>query len=194
MSSITQTPPSPLKSLDETITGHVSKICPSCGSYWTKCKPIFLIFLIAASLIFMNWFRLMIQHESTSISQYDPMNVEVLRIEGMNVLSLWPIMHFVLFTIITFLYPDCWVLILTTGIVWELFEVLCSKIFNYGYQPHRTNQASKTLEYQSGYWAGSWRDIIMNSLGVLFGYWARQVYDMIYHWNHRVIPEKEKAV
>ena len=153
--------------VDRSLTNGIKKVCPACEPTWERCKGVFVILCVIAVFVFLYWIFLMLRHRTTNITPYDTLNREVIRTSYMRPLSSWPLSHFILFFILGFLYPSCYVLILSLGIVWEGVEVLLSKVFRRSYQGVRSDTG---LEYQDNYWAGSFRDIVMNFAGFGLGY------------------------
>ena len=78
-----------------------------------------------------------------------------------NYLDGWGISHFVLYGIMTFIYPKYWLFIFIIGILWELFEYyLEHNLILNCYVLNDSNIKQK-------YWYARYQDIIMNTLGIL---------------------------
>jgi hypothetical protein len=87
---------------------------------------------------------------------------------GIGPISWWPISHFLLFLILGFLFPDCGVFIITAGILWEIFESIMA-IIQGGPQQTVKSGSGNSVEYEFTWWAGSFKDIFMNTTGFFIG-------------------------
>lgn len=177
-----------INKIDKTITRGVLDVCQPCGDTWQRCKGVFIILVLVALLVIAYWIFLMLTYRTVRIVKYDFLNYEVMHTSFMRPLSFWPITHFVLFFILGFLFPSCYVLVLSLGVVWEIIEVIFSKVFRTPYQTVRAEATNYSLEYHDNYWAGSFRDIIMNFAGFGLGYAFRSWMDGI-----KDIQERSKS-
>lgn len=155
--------------------------CSSKLPFGCKCKGAYIIFGIMIVIIIIYWIILMaLKNNNGAIIETDFMNHKVIDLPGLeNCCSWWPISHFILFLILGILFPECDVLIITAGILWELFEMLMASITASGRQPVRACTGCQ-LEYSDNWWAGSFKDIIMNVAGFYTGkayitYWRSYV-------------------
>jgi hypothetical protein len=85
-----------------------------------------------------------------------------------NCCSLWPISHGILFFIIGILFPDCDIIAIGGGIIWELIEMLMGSVTSKQRQGVRRSAKSK-IEYSKNWWAGSMKDILFNIVGFYLG-------------------------
>ncbi len=77
--------------------------------------------------------------------------------------SLWPVTHFLLYAILGFLFPTCFLFLMIIGFVWEGIENI------FGYFQTKSNQPTlQNVEYQV-WWGGSLKDITYNLAGYLVG-------------------------
>ena len=73
-----------------------------------------------------------------------------------------------MFLIIGLIFPDCDLLAITTGILWEMIEVGMSYINKRDFsQP--VHNLNGTFEYSDNWWAGSFKDIVFNIAGFYTG-------------------------
>lgn len=101
----------------------------------------------------------------------DFMNQKVIDIPFFeNCCSWWPISHFVLFLILGFLFPNCVLLIITLGIVWELIEVMMGKLVVGDKWQRQPLRQGGNVEYTQDWWAGSAKDILFNIAGFGVGF------------------------
>ena len=140
--------------------------CPQCN----KCKGVYIIFFVTVMLIFIYWLILGLIFGFDNVPQHDFMNVKMFNLPLFeNCCSLWPISHFILFLIIGYLYPNCDVVAISGGVLWEVAEVAFFYITKRSdRQPTRIADNSR-IEYSQNWWMGSFKDIIMNILGFYLG-------------------------
>jgi hypothetical protein len=138
--------------------------------------PIGLYVILGAGIIFiwLYWFILKRKYGKDDLADKDILNKKLFELPCISetCCSSWKLLHFLLFLIVGFLYPQHWKLITILGIAWELYEVLMSKIMKRPYQISRKNNQ---LEYQTNWWAGSFSDILFNSAGLLLGLQIRKM-------------------
>ena len=91
-----------------------------------------------------------------------------------NCCSARPVSHFILYTLLGYFYPYCWKLAITTGVIWELVEVVAHHVTGGERQP---TIANGNVEYSTNWWAGTSKDIVMNTTGFLFGSAIRDAVD-----------------
>lgn len=89
---------------------------------------------------------------------YNFTNIKLLN----NYLDGWALSHFMLFFILTYIYPSEWKFLIIVGIIWEIIEYILSikkyhHIFNYIYN----------YKYDAVFWYARYEDIIMNILGII---------------------------
>lgn len=86
---------------------------------------------------------------------YNFTNIKLLN----NYLNGWALSHFMLFFILTYIYPSEWKFLIIAGIIWEIIEyALSMKNFNY-----ICNNKNKYYNF----WYAQYEDIIMNILGII---------------------------
>lgn len=147
-----------------------SKDCalPQC----VECKGGYKIFFLIFIIISFYFIILKLFYKSNQEKiQNDMLNVKVIDVPFLeNCCSWWPISHFILFFVFGILFPQCGVLVISIGIGWEIFESILSYLTN---SPERQVMRESTLsndyEYSQNWWAGSFKDIIMNIFGYLTG-------------------------
>lgn len=103
----------------------------------------------------------------------DLLNVKVFHMPvfGENCCSWWPISHFCFFFVLGVLYPDCDVVVLALGVLWELFEMSWSFVEGSQRQAQRELDQfhNSNVEYSGNWWAGSFKDILFNTAGFYTG-------------------------
>lgn len=144
-------------------------ILPKCKD----CSGTYYIVSIIVIVIILKYIYIRGLYGADGMVQKDTMNVKVFDAPYLeNCCSWWPISHFILFGILAFVFPKCWKILLVMGVLWELFEMLMKAIFGQKSQPMRTGD--NNVEY-SDWWAGSWKDIIFNSAGIITGLTIRHL-------------------
>lgn len=142
-------------------------MCENCSQvYWVMALVVVFMFSYYAFLRFTAG-------KNGDITIIDKMNTKVFEFPLLgNCCSWWPISHFILFFILGILFPDCGVLVLSLGVVWEIFETAADVYSNRRsmseivlFQP-----PSGSIEYSGSWWAGSIKDLIFNTLGFVCGW------------------------
>jgi hypothetical protein len=136
--------------------------------YCDKCFGAYLISIVIAIWIIIYFFIIRGIYGVRRMTHNDIMNQKIfdMRIMGENCCSWWPISHFILFMILGILFPDCDVVIISAGVLWELFEVTWSTLE--GSQREELRSKEK-IEYSKNWWAGSFKDILFNIAGFYTG-------------------------
>lgn len=140
------------------------KLVPCC------CKTPVIIMacvgvLIAIGFVIVNVFY------RTEIMKVDPLNKKLFSVGPITV-SWWPISHFILYTILGFLFPKCWLLIMVLGILWEIFEFITGLVLH----KRRYVYTTKGVQYNDKWWAPNVFDPLFNALGFLTGYGLHVLY------------------
>lgn len=136
-----------------------------------KFYKIFIFMIYIAFLIFSYGFI------RCKTNLHDPfMNKLKIGNKKLFDLDFWSILHFLCFTIITYLLPHKFLTIQLFGISWELFEQLLGKhrpdfLGGFG-NCENLLQTDKNTEL---WWYGRASDIIMNFFGGLFGYYLSKL-------------------
>nr|QBK87868.1 MAG: uncharacterized protein LCMAC202_02290 [Marseillevirus LCMAC202] len=134
-----------------------------------SCKNAYLALIILGLSIFA-WNAYMYLFIGSDWVAKDPFNKQVFEWNWMeNCCSWWPILHLISFTILGYLYPHCEKLLFIAGVMWEFLEVLMHYLTkgNVIKQPMRvTNQK---VQYSDVWWAGSFKDILFNTMGIIIG-------------------------
>ncbi len=132
------------------------------------CLQMWKIFGVVVTIIVLYWILLLYIHGSEEKSIHgDPMNKILFELPFLeNCCSAWPVSHFILFTIIGFLFPDCDAMAISAGIGWELIEV---GVYHALGKSRQGVRRSGKVEYSSSWWMGSTKDIFMNIAGFYTG-------------------------
>jgi len=101
---------------------------------------------------------------------HDPLGIHFTTKSKMlnNMLNGWAISHFMYYTILTYLYPEYWMLIFVIGCIWEIYEMFLQSNQPW-YVKYIGNCTVTTDSSTKPWWYGQFEDIIMNTLGISFG-------------------------
>lgn len=121
-----------------------------------------VITFITISIII--YFNSLVHCKTTKYKQYDilsknynPTNYKFLD----NYLDGWGISHFILYGVITYIYPKYWLFIFMIGVLWELFEYFLEN------NPKLNCYVLDDNTIKQKYWYARYQDVIMNLLGIL---------------------------
>ena len=111
--------------------------------------------------------------------QHDPLNKQIIDIPliSKNCCSWWPVSHFILFCIYSFIWPQySWILFLY-GVFWEVLEGIMNTLETDDGEEvkHQRTRKGDKVEYVN-WWEASYKDILFNSVGIIVGRTLRQLY------------------
>jgi len=156
--------------------GILDKVNPSqpetCALPWCEeCAGAYRIITVIVVFILFYYLFLKGSVGDGKIAVNDRMNYKVFDFPLLeNCCSWWPISHFFMFFVLGVLFPDCGVLLVTLGVMWELFEEGMDKLS--GRERQKIKTASGKVEYSQNWWAGSMKDVIMNTAGFAAGWFV----------------------
>ena len=93
-----------------------------------------------------------------------------------NIFNGWAFTHIALFTIITYIKPDKYILFIILGIIWEIIEwifrniLLANQFILYLSGADKHYNCKNKLVSSEPYWYSQYEDIISNCIGIWFGY------------------------
>lgn len=127
--------------------------------------------VVVAIMIGLYWVYLRKTY-GEKMANNDLMNEKIIDLPWLeNCCSWWPISHFIFYAILGFLFPNCAVIILGLGILWEVLEVIFGKlVVGSQWKRQALREDDGSIEYSQNWWAGSFKDIIMNTGGFFVGY------------------------
>lgn len=129
----------------------------------TPARVVLCILLLAGLVIALM--PLTYKLHGVALERDDPMNKQLFLdpFTGTNA-SWWPASHFLIFFLLGFLFPQCFIFAMTLGLLWEGLE----SIIEYLTTPKGPTAVIPGVEYQQ--WASSsLRDIGYNTWGFLAG-------------------------
>jgi len=102
----------------------------------------------------------------------DPLEKQI----GIGKLDGWSVTHFTLFLIAGYIFPDHYILALTMGCGWELFENYYGEnrpgwLGGYGDCPEAL---ASDKNDDGNWWYGKWTDILMNTMGFTVGIYLKR--------------------
>lgn len=106
--------------------------------------------------------------KENSPAEFDLLNQVVIEGDGYR-FSYWPVSHFIMYLILGFFFPDCWLLLIILGILWEIIEFVFG-IFERKFASNKQKKKlTKRLQYASAWWAPQIGDILFNLAGLSIG-------------------------
>lgn len=105
----------------------------------------------------------------------DPFNKVILDIPYFKI-SYWSVFHYFYYFLFAYFFNNMFILFFF-GVLWELIEDLASKFTKKKKslnKKHTVVNQDKTISY-TNWWAGSFQDIIVNSLGLSHGYMIKNI-------------------
>lgn len=76
----------------------------------------------------------------------------------------WQISHFILFMILGYKFPGCWLVFTVLGFLWEFVE------FGLGIL-----MKGRSTGWMGSWWGGNWTDILFNTMGLFVGIMLRRL-------------------
>ena len=148
--------------------------------YCKECAGAYkILVLTVAMIIFYYFFRYGIS--GGDVANSDPLNIKLFDFPQLeNCCSSWPLSHFILFFALGLLFPDCAVPLLGLGAAWEGFEAICAQLTKSQRQGIRSGGgggSSSKIEYSGSWWAGSFKDIILNCAGFFCGWLLNKLFE-----------------
>lgn len=150
-----------LSKIDPNSPSCILPQCKKCkGAYkvlvWMWMLIVFYFFFLSSS--FGGRIKRIVTNDFMNVKLFDFPLLE-------NCCSVWPLSHFVFFFILGLLFPDCDIPIIGLGVLWEGFEAVNTVLEGGQRQWVRPTTSSSKYEYSKNWWAGSAKDIVMNTLG-----------------------------
>jgi len=142
---------------------------------WCQCRGAVYILIISFVLIIVYY----VARISTG-QEEDPLNRKVLDIPWLGgCCSWWPVLHFVMYAILGFYFPQCFLLLVIIGIAFEFFETGMGHVLQrcgVGDDVTLPPSPSPDVEYGRLWWYGSPKDVFFNIAGLLTGISLRWMY------------------
>lgn len=117
--------------------------------------------LVVATIVGYGTFR------CTQKDYVDPLTKSLLPAPFDGFTDGWAFLHFACFCLITYLFPQHYILIWILGVSWEIIE------FIFKDHPFYFSDCKYklTTDKDEGWWYGRYEDIIVNTLGMYLGYY-----------------------
>ncbi len=129
----------------------------------SNCAGSYRVFAVIITIIIVYFFIIK-QAFGYKFPQHDYLNNIILENSVFGSISWWPISHFILFFILGILFPDCDVIVITAGILWEVVEEILGRTIG-----NDTATSMKNGIQYSRWWSGSIKDIVFNIAGFYTG-------------------------
>ena len=126
-----------------------------------------IVFLITGGFI-IGYFYVYLKKFGECAVMADPINKKLFSIFGFPI-SSWPLSHFVVYFLITIIFPSYWIWIICGSILWEGVELFMKEVAS----EKTLSRTARTRIGSSGeyqyltYWESTWEDIIINTLSIL---------------------------
>ena len=143
----------------------------------TKSQRINLILAMTIDATFiLLYVKIFLKKFKECLIFEDPLNLKLFNVPFLNFgLSSWPLTHYVYYFSLAYFYPSEIKSIFIFGVIWEIIESLLkiytaeNKIEGRSKVTRITNENGKVYIEYTTYWDSSYKDIILNSLGILSG-------------------------
>lgn len=136
------------------------------GSNYSNCGQIYKIYIFIFIFIIVYHFILRSLFND-QISSNDVFNKNILKLPLMGEVSWWPLSHFILYFIFGLIFPDCFIIAMVTGVIWEIYEVAYGLYYKNYIMKTKTDE-NGNIQYQE-WWGGRISDIFFNLAGFLCG-------------------------
>jgi hypothetical protein len=137
------------------------------------CKKTIYIMIIISIII--GIYHIIIYNKyGKSLIYYDKLNKRH-KIPFINIsISGWTISHLIFYLILGLIFPECIFIIIIIGVLWEFIENLLGYYNNNINLQHKITRKSNKI-YYNNWWSGSFKDIIVNIMGVYIGFYISKL-------------------
>lgn len=143
--------------IDEKI-GSVIYVLP--GSQHSNCAGLWRTVIVIIGLLL--FYQIILMFMSGTVKN-DPLNIQLFTLPLAGSVGGWSLSHFVFFFIVGLLFPDCGILAMTMGVVWEIIEEVSGNLGeDMGLIDKRNNDEDALYKR---WWSGRISDIIFNAIG-----------------------------
>lgn len=142
---------------------YISCKLPGCRS----CFGVYWIFLLIILMIFLHWIILAANY-GKNYKSGDILNRKIITIANID-LSGWTISHFVLFFILGFLFPNCLMILVIAGLLWELVEYSIGYILKTYLNKKEEKVTDSNIAYSEEYLTWNYLDPFMDLSGIFLG-------------------------
>ena len=147
-----------------------------------ECRGMYIYFIVIILIIYIYVVAMMAFFGDDGQMKADKLNVVLIKDSPIGPIGGWPISHFIAFFIAGLLFPDCFLLAMGLGVLWEVYETVCGNLF-YGDRP----VCEDGSELYTGKWMqGRVEDIVFDFLGFVFGMMISLSYRDWKYGTHRI--------
>lgn len=146
------------------------------GGNCFECRGLYIYFIIIILLIYLYVVFMMAMFGDSGQVESDRLNIVLIKETPIGPIGGWPLSHFLAFFVAGLLFPDCFLVAMAAGVIWEIYETVVGNLF-YGDRPICDDGSQL---YQGKWMQGRVEDIIFDFLGFLFGmliaktFWAKK--------------------
>jgi len=128
------------------------------------CQGVYKMMLIMFGILTIYWLFLVMICGLTRVTNCDQINRVLINTQTIK-FGGWSLSHVIFYYIIGILFPDCMLLAMTIGVLWEIFEEVLGS-----FKPTNVmSDKSSGLQYNEGWFRGSVLDVIYNFIGFVAG-------------------------
>ena len=130
-----------------------------------QCQGVYQIMLLMFGILITYWLFLVMVCGIKKVASCDQIN-QKFDIKSIGEIGGWSLTHVFFYYFVGLLFPDCIVLSMTAGVIYELFEELIGSII-----PSNMVSIIKSgdFQYQKGWIRGSISDVLYNFIGFVAG-------------------------
>lgn len=149
-------------------------------NYTICCKNVIIVMIIISIII--GIYHIILYNRYGKYLIYHDISNKKIKIPLINInISGWTISHFIFYFILWFIFPKCIYIIIIIGILWKFIENLLGYYNNNIDLQHKITRKYNKIEYNN-WWSGSFRDIIVNIIGVYIGFNIYNILNNIWYY------------
>ena len=130
-----------------------------------QCRGVYQITLLMFGILITYWLFLVIICGLKKVASCDRINQKI-DIKSIGEIGGWSLSHVIFYYFIGLLFPDCMMIAMAVGVIYEIFEELIGATI-----PSNMVSITKSpdLQYQKGWIRGSISDVLYNFIGFVAG-------------------------
>ena len=130
------------------------------------CRGVYQIMLLMFSILIAYWIFLTLICGLTKVASCDRINRVLFNTKAMGEFGGWSLTHIIFYYFVGLLFPDCILIAMTVGVIWEIFEEVLGSV-----KPSNIGGVTKSssLQYKHGWIRGTLSDVVYNFIGFVAG-------------------------
>ena len=133
------------------------------------CRGVYRLCLLWFGIFIIYWLLLLLICGKKSTIHCDKLNYTLVDIPILGKFGGWPISHLVMFYGIGLLFPDCMLLAMTIGVLWEIIEWNVGRSDLLPRLMDSPNKSNKNMIYGEFWVVGTLQDALYNFIGFVAG-------------------------